>query len=70
LHAGIIKFATLPDHDWTGADQQNFLEIVVPRHLRSAQDKRNRPNFTSSLSFRPNHAALRQTNLMGTFWMH
>ena len=51
LHAGIIKFAALPDHDWTGADQQNFLKIVVPRHLRSAQDKRNRPNFTSSLSF-------------------
>ncbi len=34
LHAGIIKFAALPDDDRTGADEQNFLELVVPRHLR------------------------------------
>ena len=34
LHAGIIKFATLSDYDWTGADQQNFLELVISRHLR------------------------------------
>ena len=24
LHAGIIKFAALPDHDWTGTDKQDF----------------------------------------------
>ena len=34
LHAGIIKFAALPDDDWTGADEENFLELVIPRHLR------------------------------------
>jgi hypothetical protein len=34
LHAGIIKFAALPDDDWTGADQQNFFEFVISRHLR------------------------------------
>ena len=33
LHARIIKFAALPDHDWTRADEQDFLEIVIPRHL-------------------------------------
>src|SRR5207237_5261777 len=32
LHSGIIKFAALPDHDWTGADEQNFLELVISRH--------------------------------------
>src|SRR5439155_19242162 len=32
LHPGIIKFAALPDHDWTGADEQNFFELVIPRH--------------------------------------
>jgi hypothetical protein len=35
LDARIIKFAALPDHDWTGADQENFLELVIPRHLRA-----------------------------------
>ena len=25
LHAGIIKFAALSDHDWTGADEKDFL---------------------------------------------
>ena len=34
LHAGIIKFAALPDHDWTGADEQDFFELVISRHLR------------------------------------
>ena len=33
LHAGIIEFAALPDHDRTGANEQNFLELIVPRHL-------------------------------------
>jgi len=33
LHPGIIKFAALPDHDWTGADEKNFFELVIPRHL-------------------------------------
>ena len=32
LHAGIIKFAALPDDDRTGADQQDFVELIVPRH--------------------------------------
>jgi hypothetical protein len=35
LHAGIIKFTALPDHDWTGADQQDFIELVISRHLRA-----------------------------------
>ncbi len=42
LHAGIIKFAALPDHDWTRADEQDFFELIVPRHLRSAENKRKR----------------------------
>ena len=41
LHPGIIKFAALPDHDWTGADEQNFFEFVIPRHLRGANFRRN-----------------------------
>src|SRR4029434_8053228 len=52
LHARIIKFAALPDNDWAGADQQNFLEVVVSRHLRSAQDKPIRENFTCEVSLR------------------
>ena len=39
LHAGIIKLAALPDHDRAGADEQDFLELVVPRHLRSGNDR-------------------------------
>jgi hypothetical protein len=39
LHAGIIKFAALPDHDWTGADEKNFFELVVPRHLRAPKSE-------------------------------
>src|SRR5205814_2582919 len=39
LHTRIIKFAALPDHDWTGADKEDFFELIVPRHLRSAQNK-------------------------------
>jgi hypothetical protein len=35
LHAGIIKFTALPDHDWTGADKQDLLQLVIPRHLRA-----------------------------------
>ena len=46
LHAGIIKFAALPDHDWTGTDKQNFLDLIVSRHLRSGDDKSNQSNFT------------------------
>ena len=34
LHAGIIKFATLSDYDWTGPDQQDFFKLVISRHLR------------------------------------
>src|SRR5947208_1735605 len=34
LHAGIIKLAALPDHDWTRADKQNLFELVISRHLR------------------------------------
>src|SRR5262245_19570938 len=32
LGAGIIKFASLPDDDWSGADEENFLEIGAFRH--------------------------------------
>ena len=41
LHAGIIKFAALPDDDRAGADKQNFLELIVPRHRRSAHRRLN-----------------------------
>ena len=34
LHAGIVKLRPLPDHDRTGADEENFPEVVVPRHWR------------------------------------
>src|SRR5262249_3156143 len=34
LSAGIIKFACLPDDDGTGADEQDFLQIVTLRHLQ------------------------------------
>ena len=37
LHPGIIKFAALPDHDRTGANEQNFFELVIPRHLAPAR---------------------------------
>src|SRR5204863_6679090 len=33
LDAGIVELAALPDHDRARANQQNFLELVVPRHL-------------------------------------
>ena len=46
MHAGIIKFAALSDHNWTGADQQDFFKLVISRHLRSADTKRNREKFT------------------------
>src|SRR5205814_6247187 len=32
LDAGIIELAALPDDDRTRANQQNLVEIVVPRH--------------------------------------
>ena len=41
LHAGIIKFAALPDDDWTGADQQNFLSSLFRGICASADSKRN-----------------------------
>ena len=41
LHAGIIKLAALPDHDRAGPDKQNFLELIVPRHRRSAHRRLN-----------------------------
>ena len=46
LHAGIIKFATLSNYDWTRADQQDFFKLVISRHLRSADSKRNRAKVT------------------------
>jgi len=30
----------------TGPDEQDFLEIVISRHLRSADSKRNQANVT------------------------
>ena len=49
LHPRIIKFAALPDDDWTGADQQDFFELVISRHLRSADDKSNQARITREL---------------------
>src|SRR5439155_13519263 len=49
LHTGIIKFATLPDHDWTGADEKNFLEFVIPRHLRAEGNSGILPDKSSRL---------------------
>jgi hypothetical protein len=40
----------LPDHDWTGPDEQDFLELVISRHLRSADSKRNQANVTRESS--------------------
>ncbi len=34
LHAGIIKFATLPDNDRAGTNKKNFVQLVVPRHAQ------------------------------------
>ena len=34
LHAGIIEFAALPDDDRAGANEENFLDLIVPRHAQ------------------------------------
>ena len=33
LDAGIVELAALPDHDRARTNQQNFVELVIPRHL-------------------------------------
>jgi hypothetical protein len=52
LNAGIIKFAALPDHDWTGTDEKNFLELVIPRHLRAERNSGILPDKWSRLPAR------------------
>ena len=37
LHAGIIKFATLSNDDWTGANHQNFFDRSIFRHNRACR---------------------------------
>ena len=32
LSTGIVEFTRLTDHDWTGTDDENFLEIVATWH--------------------------------------
>jgi hypothetical protein len=49
LHTGIIKFAALPDYDWTGADEKNFFELVVPRHVRAEGNSGILPDKSSRL---------------------
>ena len=34
LNARVIELAPLADDDWTGTDEQDFIEIGIPRHLR------------------------------------
>jgi hypothetical protein len=33
LRAGVIKFASLADDDWSGTDNQNFLDVSALGHL-------------------------------------
>jgi malate dehydrogenase len=40
----------LPDHDWTGADQQDFVKLVIPRICARADSKRNHANVTRDSS--------------------
>ena len=35
LGAGVVELAGLADHDGAGADQQDRLDVVTPRHRRS-----------------------------------
>ena len=34
LHPGIIKLAALPDNDWARADEEDFVQLIVPRHAQ------------------------------------
>ncbi len=34
LHAGIIEFAALPDDDRAGANEEDFVQLIVPRHAQ------------------------------------
>ncbi len=33
LRAGVIEFTGLPDHDWTGADDQDAFDVGALRHF-------------------------------------
>jgi hypothetical protein len=33
LRSGIVKFSRLTDYDWSGADDQNFSDVVITRHI-------------------------------------
>ena len=60
LHAGIIKLAALPDHDRTGPDEQNFFELIVPRHLRGGgnEDRVKRAGFHAASRVWHRHPAV------------
>ena len=42
LHAGVIELAALPDDDRAGADEENFLQLIVPRHAQRETIRRKR----------------------------
>ena len=51
LHAGIIKLASLADDDWSRPDEQNFVELIVPRHAQ--RERMQKPAEVETIGHSP-----------------